>query len=65
MTAEAVHTKIAWTPDAPGLLLAAHLSVFLGISRRAERSTTAQRAETPRLGALNPVRHRRAHIEEL
>jgi len=38
---------------------------FLGISRRADRSTTAQRAETPRLGALNPVRHRRAHIEEL
>ena len=40
------------TPDALELLLA---GPFVCISRRAGRSATAQRAETPRLGALNPV----------
>ena len=62
MTAEAAHTKIAWTPDAPGLLLAARLSAFLGaLSALPPLSVPRLRG----LGALNLAHHRRAHIRTL
>jgi len=57
VTTEAAHTEIAWTPDAPGLLLAARLSVFLGALSALPPLSVPRLRE---LGALNPVHHRRA-----